>query len=159
MAVVAGVVTLAGVWIGSRLSQKTSERDWLREKRADAYLELMDLLIEINSTFAVGLRVSHLRTESALESGHDFDGVESVWHDQISTLDHVELRINMLGGKLTDVYRDKAHDYVGNMMDALAADNTTEERWDAIVSEGHDLIEELSTIGREDLSVARRKKR
>lgn len=151
---VTGVVTLVGVWIGSHLSRRTSERDWVREKRGDAYLELLDLLIEINTTFAVGLKVSKLKTEAAVEHGHDFEGVEDLWRSQIDDLEHIELRVNMLGGNLNKVYRDKANDVIADMMDALTADEIAEDEWDMIVRRGHDLIDDLVNIGRKDLGIA-----
>lgn len=155
---VTGVVTLVGVWIGSHLSRRTSERDWVREKRGDAYLELLDLLVEINSTFAVGLRVSRLRTDEAAEHGHDFEGVEELWRDQIDELEHIELRVNMLGGNLTKVYRDKANDLIADMMNALDDDEIDEDTWNQIVSRGHELIDDLVAMGRKDLGIITEKR-
>jgi hypothetical protein len=150
---VTGVVTLVAVWIGSRLSRRGSERDWVREKRGAAYLELLDLLIEINTTFAVGLRVSNLKVDSAIEHGHDFEGVEDLWRSHIDDLEHIELRVNMLGGNLTKVYRDKANDLIVDMMDALDNDEITEDEWDLIVRRGRELIDDLVEIGRDDLGI------
>lgn len=150
---------LVGVWIGSHLSSRSSDRDWMREKRAEAYLELLDLLLEINQTFAVGLRVSHFQAESAREHGHDFEGVEDAWRGETDALDHVELRINMLGGKLTKVYRDNAHDLIGSMFDALDDDEITSEQWSQITSNGHALVEQLVEISRKDLGVGGQSKR
>lgn len=154
---VTGVVTLVGVWIGSRLSRGTSERDWVREKRGAAYLELLDLLIEINTTFAVGLKVSNLQTEAAEEHGHDFEGVEDLWRGQIDELEHIELRVNMLGGNLTRVYRDKANKWLFDMMAALDSDDISAAEWDSIVRRGHELVDELVAIGRKDLGIPKAK--
>lgn len=155
---VTGLVTIFAVWIGSHLSRRLSESDWVREKRGAAYLELLDLLIEINSTFGVGLRVSKLRTDAAIEHGHDFEGVEDLWRSQIDELEHIELRVNMLGGNLTQVYRDKANDVIADMLNALDSSEVSEKEWDSIVHRGQELVDELVAIGRKDLGIVVDKK-
>lgn len=155
---ITGLVTIFAVWIGSHLSRRQSESDWVREKRGAAYLELLDLLIEINSTFGVGLRVSKLRTEAGLEHGHDFEGVEDLWRSQTDELEHIELRVNMLGGNLTKLYRENAHGVIMDMLDALDSEEISEREWDAIVRRGQDLVDDLVAIGRKDLGIVEEKK-
>ncbi len=41
---VAIVGSLLGVLVGSYLARTTSERDWLRERRTDAYLNALDCI-------------------------------------------------------------------------------------------------------------------
>lgn len=155
---VTGLVTIFAVWIGSHLSQRLSEKDWVREKRGAAYLELLDLLLEINSTFAVGLKVSALQTEAAMAHGHDFEGVEELWRSQINDLEHIELRVNMLGGNLTEVYRQRANDVIADMLDAVDIDEISEKEWNAISRRSRELVDELVAIGRADLGIVANKR-
>lgn len=162
MEIVVGLVTATGVltaaFLGALFARKTSERDWLRQKRADAYLELLDLLKEINTSFAVGQRVSKFRAASALQHGHDFEGVEDAWYHHQTELEHLELRIELLGGKLGDLYRDRANDLIIDMTDAIEAEDITEDDWNALVMRAHDLIDDLVKIARQDLGVKSTKK-
>jgi hypothetical protein len=148
---VAAVTTLISVWLGSHLSKRRSESDWLREKRADLYLELLELLTHIRYTWAVGLKVSHIMTKSAIAAGHDFEGVEEGWRSQVDHLEHVELRIRMLGGKLTTIYMSSSNRLFMEMTEGLDNSSITEGEWDSLSRRLGRLIDELIEISRQDL--------
>jgi hypothetical protein len=147
---------LVGVYLGANLSARGTGASWLRDKRLAAYLELLDLVKAINKTFAIGLRVSKLQTESAAAHGHDFEGVEDVWRDSHDELERIEMRINILGGELSAVYRKQADSWISDMLGALDDENPTSEQWDALVERGHQLIDELERVAGADLAVERR---
>lgn len=40
-ALVTGVVSMSGIWLGSRLTRENEDRKWRRDKALDAYSELL----------------------------------------------------------------------------------------------------------------------
>jgi hypothetical protein len=53
--VIASIVALAGVWIGSRLTSIRSHRDWLRDRMAQAYSALLEALFDMEIWFSANL--------------------------------------------------------------------------------------------------------
>ena len=143
-----------GVWLGAALAGRRSERNCLREKRADAYVELLDLLTVISQTFHVGLKVSKLRADAAREHGHDFEGVEQAWRSQLDDLEHVELRVNMLGGRLGKAYQARANDIVFRMLQCVDATSPSETEWDLAGSDVMQLRDDLVSLARADLGAS-----
>ena len=147
---------LIGVWVGTRLSGRSTDERWLREQRLQAYLALLEHMERLVQQFAVGLRVNKFGAENAVNHGHDLEATEQSWHDLIDDLRHFELRVSLLGGQLGDRYERLADVQWSNMLDAIENKAVTEEEWDHIVSRGRQLIGMLERSARQDMGVARR---
>ena len=145
------VLPLVGVWIGASLTRRSTDESWFREQRLAAYLDLLDHIEAMVRTFSVGLRVSKLRPEAAAEHGHDFAGVEIAWQDQMDELRRLELRVSLLGGRMTDRYQRLADVMWSNMLDEISNPEPTEERWDQLADSGQRLIGMLERTAREDM--------
>lgn len=154
-----GLVTLFAVWIGSHLSQRTSEKDWVREKRGAAYLQLLDSLVEIHSRFGISLMTNKFNAEAAILDESRYKDLEAAWHERIDDLGHLQLRVNMLGGNFTQVYEETANGLIVDMMSATRSDRITEQEWESIILRGHKLISELVASARRDLGIVDQKVR
>jgi len=98
-----------------------------------------------------------MQTDAAHAAGHDFEGVEIHWREQLDELDHLEVRIEMLGGKLGKAYRVQANSYVHSMLEIIDQPSPAKADWDAIVQEGHALRDDLIQVSREDLGMKDRR--
>lgn len=153
--IIAPVGALVGVVIGSWLSRRDETNRWVREQRLHLYVELIDLLTAINRQFATELMVSTLRADSAAEAGHDFEGVEVLWHDRQTELEHLERRLSLLGGAVRDAFAKHVESTIVRYFAAIEGD-VSEAEWQAIVVAGHDAIEALTAAARADLGIPQR---
>lgn len=130
IAAMSPVIALAGVWLGSRLGSRQETRRWLRDQRQQTYLEYLDLMVALNRLFGVGPRVSKFGSQSAVDAGHDFDGVENAFHDLLEQLEHLEQRLELLVGDDTRALVEELSLVPGTIMELSGDEDTTEEEWD-----------------------------
>lgn len=146
------VLPLAGVLVGAQLARRSANEQWLKKERLEAYLKLLQHLREMTRRFGVGLRVSKFRAEAA-EHGHDFEGVSWGWQEDMEELEHIEVSIRLLGGRLGALYEATADDLISEMLDAIDDDEISEPEWDHLLGRAHQLIQTLESTAAADLHV------
>src|SRR5690606_34628068 len=137
--VIAPVGALSGVAVGSWLSRRNEADRWLREQRLRLYVDLIDLVTAINRQFATEVAVSTLEADAAAEAGHDFEGVELVWQDRHTELEHLERRLALLGGAVQEIYAARVEPVIAQFFDAID-DPVGEAEWSAIAVAGRSAV-------------------
>jgi hypothetical protein len=146
------ILPLLGVLVGARLASRSANDQWLKKERLVAYLALIDQLEEMLSQFSVGMKVSKFDGD-ADEYGHDYDGVELAWHEQMDELQRAEVRVAILGGRLGAVYDSTAHQLISEMLEAIDDDSITLDEWTELARRGRDLQDVLIASAKADLEV------
>lgn len=146
------VLPLLGVLVGARLASRSANDQWLKKERLVAYLALIDQLEAMLSQFSVGMKVSKFDGD-ADEYGHDYEGVEWAWHQQMDELQRAEVRVAILGGRLGDVYDSTAHELISEMLEAIDDDSITLDEWMELARRGRDLQDALIASAKADLEV------
>ncbi|MGE5288361.1 MAG: hypothetical protein ACM3ML_14425 [Micromonosporaceae bacterium] len=126
---------------------------WLRDQRQQTYVEYLDLLVALIRTFGVGMRVSKFGGQTAINSGHDFKGVDEAFNNLMDDLHHLEQRLELIVGDNVWSAKQKVDDLILSILDARDDEDIIEYEWDEIQEEGWDLLSELQKAMRAELGV------
>jgi hypothetical protein len=138
---------LVGVLIGAWLTRRQGESDWIRERRADLYIELMDLLnslLDLAATDRKALKYSG----SAAAIRRDID---EVWKDMILKYNQNTTCITILGGEVSRAFNLNAATLILNLTEVYEDPSADEGMYEAVLLQGQHFKRYLEQIAQYDL--------